>query len=276
MRVASLHVYPVKATAALDVERADLELSGLRHDRRWAVVDDMGNRLNASTHDRLLAITAQIADDATGALRLTGAGRAPLDVPVPLDGRRVAVNVTRLPTAVDAGDAAAAWFSMYLGQPARLVWQDDPALRPVAADHGGHDGDPLTLADASPILLTCTASLDQLNDWIAERVGSTDEAVPMDRFKPNIVVEGSRPPFAEDAWRRIRIGSVEYRFAEVCDRCSTTLIDRETLAHGKEPIRTLASHRKWDGKTWFGVRLIPKSAGEVAVGDPVEVLETSG
>ncbi|KRC66912.1 sulfurase [Aeromicrobium sp. Root236] len=267
MRVRSVHVYPVKATAPVDLTSAAVELAGLRDDRRWAVVDPHGVRLNATTHDRLLTVTA--TPDESGAITLTGPDRPPLVVPVPVGGPEVPVNVTRLSTMVDAGEPAAAWLSGLLGEPVRLVWQDDPARRPISQEHGGLGAEPLSLADTGPLLLTTTSSLAQLEAWIAEE--QEPQAMAMQRFRANVVVEGSEVPFAEDDWRAIHIGDVPYRFGEHCDRCMVTTIDPVTLAHGKEPIRTLARHRKWDGKTWFGIRIIPLATGKVSVGDEVTI-----
>ena len=155
----------------------------------------------------------------------------------------------------------------------RLVWLDDPARRPVGTHHGGSGTDPLSLADAGPLLLTTTASLRQLNTWVAaeraERGEPASEPLSMLRFRPNVVVDGDLEPFVEDGWQRVRIGDVEYRFGEHCDRCVMTTLDPVTLAGGKEPLRTLARHRQWDHKVWFGVRLIPLSTGWLRVGDPV-------
>jgi uncharacterized protein YcbX len=265
MRVASIHVHPVKATAPVTVPSVTVQLAGLRDDRRWAVVDGTGRPIGATTHDRLLTVTA--TPDASGALTLTHPSVPALVVPVPVDGRSIPVGVSRLPTMVDAGDAAAAWFSRVLGESVRLAWQDDPARRPISPEHGGLGAEPLSLADTAPLLLTTTASLARLDAWIAEDHGP--EPMAMGRFRPNVVVEGGDVPFAEDAWRTVRIGDVEHRFAELCDRCVVTTIDPVTLARGKEPIRTLARHRRWDGRTWFGVRLVPLTTGTIAVGDPV-------
>ncbi|KAA1397393.1 MOSC domain-containing protein [Aeromicrobium ginsengisoli] len=267
MRVQSVHVYPVKATAPVDLASAHVELAGLRDDRRWAVVDPHGARLNAPRHDRLSTVTAM--PDESGALTLTGPGGPPLTVPVPVGGPEVPVNVTRLATMIDAGDAAAAWLSVVLGEPVRLVWQDDPARRPISSQHGGLGAEPLSLADTGPLLLTTTSSLAQLEAWIAAE--HEPQVMAMQRFRPNVVVDGSDVPFAEDDWRGIHIGDVPYRFAEHCDRCVVTTIDPATLVHGKEPIRTLARHRKWDGKTWFGIRIVPLATGTVSVGDEVTV-----
>lgn len=267
MRVESIHVYPVKSTAPVDVASAAVELAGLRGDRRWAVVDAQGARLDVAVHDRLFTVTA--TPDESGALTLTAPGQPPLAVAVPSGGTDIPVNITRLPTMVDAGDEAAAWFGRVVGESVRLVWQDDPARRPMSEQHGGLGAEPLSLADAGPLLLTTTSSLAQLDAWIAE--DHEPQRMVMRRFRPNVVVDGADVPFAEDDWRDIRIGDVPYRFAEHCDRCVVTTIDPGTLAHGKEPIRTLARHRKWDGKTWFGIRIVPLATGKVSVGDEVTV-----
>lgn len=270
MRVSSVHLHPVKATAALDVQVADVELWGLRHDRRWTVVGASGRRLNATTHDRLLGVTATPAP--AGDLVLSRHGAADVEVPVPRGGACVPVDVSRSPTLMtDAGDVAAAWLSAFLGEQVRLVWQHDPSLRPIRANHGGLGGEPLSLADTAPLLLTTTASLTRLNDWIADEHGRDAPEMTMRRFRPNVVVEGSTVPFEEDGWRSIRIGDVAYRFAEHCDRCVVTTIDPFSLAHDKEPLRTLARHRRWDSKTWFGIRIIPLAVGTLSVGNRVVI-----
>ena len=93
----------------------------------------------------------------------------------------------------------------------------------------------------------------------------------MVRFRTNVVIDGVEP-FAEEQWRSLRIGDVEIRFAEVCDRCVLPTYDPETLDKSHEPTRTLAKHHSWDGKVWFGVRLIPVTTGTIQLGDTVTVL----
>jgi uncharacterized protein len=90
----------------------------------------------------------------------------------------------------------------------------------------------------------------------------------MARFRPNVVIDGE-VPFAEDSWGELCIGSVRFRRAELCDRCVITTIDPVALSRGREPLRTLARHRRWDGHTWFGTRLVPRTGGMLRVGDPV-------
>ena len=163
--------------------------------------------------------------------------------------------------------------SAAIGEPVRLVWLDDPARRPVGVSHGGQAGEPLSLADAGPLLLTTTASLALLGDWIAA-AGDEEAAriapISMQRFRPSVVVDGSDvEAFAED---QLAAGADRGRripFRRVLRPVRMTTIDPVTLVSGKEPIRTLARHRRWDGKVWFGVRLIPTSTGLVSIGDEV-------
>lgn len=269
-RVASVHVYPIKSTAGTSLAEAAVELGGLRHDRRWMVVDDGGEVVTARERRTLLSVLATPDDDG---LVIEARGRSPLHVPTPTCSPDVPVKLSRLDSATSAGAEASEWFSGLLGEHVTLVWLDDTARRPVGDHHGGSGTDPLSLADAGPLLLTTSSSLDRLQQWVdveCERRGESPSApLAMDRFRPNVVVDGDLEPFAEDGWATVRIGTVDYRVAEVCDRCVMTTIEPSTLRGGKEPIRTLARHRAWDGKTWFGIRLIPLQPGFLAVGDVV-------
>jgi uncharacterized protein YcbX len=278
MQVASVTVYPVKSARGAPLPTARVELAGLRHDRRWMVVDAEGEPVTARTHRLMYRITAGPHDD--GSITLSAADDPALPalfVRTPTKGPAVNVQLSRLPTAVGAGLTADQWLSGVLGTDVRLVWLDDPARRSVGETHGGLPGDTLSLADAGPLLLATTASLRQLTDWIATDPdpGSADQTMSLRRFRPNVVVEGTElEPFIEDSWRRVLIGEVEYRFGECCDRCVMTTLDPDTLEGGKEPIRTLSKHRRWEGKVWFGVRLIPLRTGQLTVGDPVVPLAT--
>jgi uncharacterized protein len=275
--VVRVRLYPVKSLGGVDVATADVEPWGLRGDRRWMVVDASGDVVTARERHALLSIRAT-PDDA-GGVTLEAGGRSSLHVPAPQGPVDVPVGISRLDRATAAGHEADRWLSDVLGEPVRLVWLDDPARRPVSPAHGGRAGDPLSLADAGPLLLTSTSSLARLEQWMrqeADRRGEADPvALDMLRFRPNVVIEGDVEPFAEDRWRSLRLGECTYRFAEHCDRCVITTLDPGTQRGGKEPLRTLARHRQWDGKTWFGVRLVPTSGGSLSVGDEVEVLEVA-
>ena len=173
--------------------------------------------------------------------------------------------------AVAAPDEAAAWFGAVLGRDdLRLVHVHRP--RPLSPTHA-RPGEATAFADAYPVTLASAASLRRLRDWVAETALERGEEprspLVVERFRPNLVVDGDLEPFEEDGWRRVRVGPVEFRVVKPVDRCVMTTIDPTTLERSHEPIRTLAKHRKWDGATWFAVQLVPESRGVVRVGDEV-------
>lgn len=271
MQVASLHTYPVKGCRRTDQDSAEVEPWGLAGDRRWLVVDDAdGQSVTQREAPRLVAARPSFVD---GVLRLRAEGAPDLDVPVP-DGSRdggelvpVRVHHTGL-AATPAGPAADSWFTELLDRKVRLVWLDDPTRRPIGEEYADPQ-DRVSFADAYPVLLTNTASLATLNDWLLA-AGSPEGPLPMTRFRPNIVISGA-PPWAEDDWlgRRLRIGAVTFRVAKACDRCVVTTTDQETGERGHEPLRTLGKHRNVNQLLLFGTNLIPDGTGRVAVGDPV-------
>ncbi|KJK11211.1 hypothetical protein UB45_14720 [Terrabacter sp. 28] len=283
LTVAALTTYPVKSLAGVDVAEARVEEVGLRGDRRWAVVDPAGTKVTAREEHALLGLRAEPRDG--GGIRLLdpGAGRtgdaggaATLDVEPPRGATPVAVSFTGQDRARPAGAEADAWLSERVGRPLRLVWQDDGTHRPVRPDMGGQVGDRNSLSDAAPLHVTTEPSLARLNDWLLETALERGEepaaALGQDRWRPNVVVAGGEP-FAEDGWRSVRIGDVPFRATMVCDRCVMTTIDRADLRTSKEPIRTLARHRRWEGATWFGIRLAPvlplARDATISVGDEV-------
>lgn len=273
MRLDAITVYPVKSTRGLPREEAVVQPWGLTDDRRWMVIDAEGSLVTARKHPQLLGVVATPGQP--GTIRLEGTHAEPLEADARSRRQLVPVRVWRSHLdATDAGPQASAWFAKLLDQDARLVWLDDPTRRSVDPEYGGPD-DRVNFADGYPLLATNSASLHQLDVWAAEDAAARDEAVPrpldMRRFRPSVVVD-TDDPFAEDHWRRIRVGTVEFRAVKPCDRCVMTTIDPDTLAKGKEPLRTLARHRRRDSMVLFGINLIPDGTGTIRVGDPVTVL----
>lgn len=265
VRVESLSLYPVKSLRGHQVARAEVAPWGMQGDRRWGVVDASGEPVTARQVHALLGIRAEHRP-ADGGLRLTAPGLGTLEVDPPYTGHLVAVGFSRLSQARSCATGVDAWLSEAAGERLRLVWQDDPRARTVSARHGGRPGDVLSLADAGPILLTSNASLVKLQDW----VGADGPEISMTRFRPNVVVDGTEP-FAEDLWEEISIGEVVLRRSSLCDRCVMTTIHPDTLDTGHEPLRTLARHRRWDGATWFGVRMVPVVTGTIESNTEVSV-----
>lgn len=270
MQLSAINRFPVKSCRGEAVTSALVEPWGLAGDRRWMVVDETGCVVTAREVPNLLLVRPRLVGSG---LRLEHPDLDGLAVDTP-DGRRlVDVSVWGSTLLAAVADAAAhAWISTIVGAPARLVYLDDPTRRPTNPAYT-LDSDRVSFADGYPLLLASEASLTELNRLLAEGPLAHEGPLPMTRFRPSVVVRGSSP-WEEDGWRRVRIGAAAFRVVKGCDRCVITTTDAETAARGKEPIATLARHRRWDGKTWFAVNLVPDTPGvRITVGDEVEVLE---
>jgi uncharacterized protein YcbX len=261
MRISSLHTYPVKGGHRLDHDAARVEPWGLAGDRRWMIVDPDGIGI---TQRQTPALTTLHAVPRPGGLLLNDfAVDEPTDGPVEM----IRVFRSKPPLTARLAPAATAFVSDFLGRPARLAWLADTTVRPIETH--ARAGDRVSFADGYPLLLTNAGSLEAVNDWLAE---AGDEAVPMTRFRPNVVITGARP-WAEDDWLggRLRLGEMTFRAAKACSRCLVTTIDQETGETGRQPLRALGRHRRHDDGLLFGINLIPDTApgetGFIRVGE---------
>jgi uncharacterized protein YcbX len=264
--VSGLFIYPVKSCAGIAVGEARVGVTGFDLDRRWMVVGDDGRCVTQREQPRLALVRVKVREDR---LQLEAPGLSVLEVPFqrhPGPTARVALWKDEC-DALDEGRAAAEWFSNHLCSSARLVRLADDDARPLG-NTSAQPGDRLSFADAYPLLLLSQASLDGLNRRLAL-------PVPMDRFRPNIVVTGCGP-HGEDRWRRARIGEVDFRFAKPCARCVITTTNQETGERGREPLQTLKTYRMQDGEVLFGQNLVHGGRGLVRVGDRVVVLAFDG
>ena len=273
VRLASIHIYPMKATRAVDLADSLVEPWGLAGDRRWLLVDEDSRFVSQREEPSLARVTVSYGP-AAGVISVSAPGRPGSQVAVPAaDAEPLTVTVGRsVWLAAAAGPVADAWFSAYLGRPVRLVYLDDPTRRAVDPEFG-QDGDVVSFADGYPVLLTSTSSLEELGRWLAE---DGEQPVPMTRFRPNVVVTGA-PPWAEDRWRRIRIGAVSFRVAKPCGRCVVITTDQVTGQRGSQPLKMLGRRRRFGQQLVFGQNMIPDrlpaQGGVIRVGDPVEILE---
>ncbi|WP_262060612.1 MOSC domain-containing protein [Streptomyces sp. STR69] len=266
----SIHVHPVKALRGFSPREAQVEPWGPAGDRRWALIDDGGKVVTQREHPRLALAAAELLPG--GGVRLSAPGLDPLTVPVPEPVATVAMEIfgTKV-DAVPASDSAHLWCSAYLEFGVRLVHMDHPATRRPVDPQYGLPGETVGFADGYPLLLTSEASLDALNSLIAQGDYPAEGPLPMNRFRPNAVVAGTAA-WAEDDWSRLAIGEVAFRVVKMCGRCVVTTTDQGTAERGKEPLRTLARHRRIGGRLIFGQNLVPLSTGTIRVGDPVRIL----
>jgi len=262
LTLTEINIYPVKSFAGISLDSVQLDRFGPCGDRRWMLVDECGVAITQRDDARLALIETQVLADV---LILSLQGER---IEVPFPGAAAAKCQVRVwadeVRAVDAGREAAAWLSKNLGKDCRLVFLPDDSIRPVD-DRYASAGETVSFADAFPLLLLSQASLDDLNSRL-------ETPVPINRFRPNLVVSGCEP-FAEDNWRRIRVGEVEFDLVKPCDRCVMPSIDQSTAERDTKINRVLASYRRRDGKIYFGQNLLYRKMGIVRLSSLVEVLE---
>lgn len=262
--LSNLTYYPIKACRGFDVSESRVERMGLADDRRMMVVTPEGEFLTQREHAKLALITPALKNDS---VTLSAPNFDSIQFAIKKSGTPTPVNIWKSMgvSAIDQGDETAGWLSDWLGVSVRLVHVADGFKRRLNPDYAVSTEDRTGFADGYPILIISEASLQDLNSKL-------DSALPMNRFRPNIVVKDCEP-FAEDTWKRIRIGDVELALVKPCPRCEVTTIDKETLEQSKEPLKTLGAYRKQKGGAMFGMNVIPLNEGDIKVGMNVEILE---
>lgn len=265
IRITGIHLYPLKSAAAFSVHEAAVDRIGLAGDRRWMLIDSAARALTQREVPRLARIHAVPSID--GSLEVVALGMPPLRVAVPSAEAGLIESVVhnRSARGVPTGKRPEAWFSEFLEVGCRLLYLPPEPGIAVAAPWGSA-GDSTAFTDGFPILVIGEGSLDELNRRLAE-------PVPMDRFRPNLVVGGTAP-FAEDSWDTIGIGPLRLKAVKPCPRCVITTVDQVTGVPDPsgEPLATLAGFRKRDGKVWFGMNLLHEGIGRIQLGDEVRVI----
>jgi uncharacterized protein YcbX len=263
--VASLHVYPIKSCAALDLLAVRFDELGPLYDRRFMLVDENGRFLTQREVPKLAVITPRLGPTA---LVVSAPDMPQLKVPMTQrDAKMREIEVWRFKgPAEDAGENAADWFGSLLGRPCRLVRWSEQALRQVNPAHARTQS-ATAFTDGYPVLLMNEASVADLSQRAGKRI-------PMNRFRPNLVVKDA-PAYAEDGWRKIRCGELELDVVKPCSRCAITTTDQARGEREKEPLATLATYRERDGEVYLGQNCVHLGDGSIRVGDSVEVLETA-
>lgn len=264
--VSELNIYPIKSCGGISVREAAVVERGFQYDRRWMVTDRNGMFLTQRNHPKLaLAVTSLNGNHILITSSNLDQVRIPLELPegetIPVEVWGSQVNALRGPKEADG------WFSVLLGHPCLLVHMPSTAIRTVSHS-SALKSDHIAFPDAFPFMLLSEASLDDLNGRLAE-------PVPMNRFRPNIVVRGCAP-YEEDTWRDLRIGSLPFLGAKPCARCTTTTVDQATAVKGVEPLQTLASYRNRNGDVLFGQNLLHRAKGVLRIGDILTPLQWEG
>ena len=263
--VSALTIYPIKSCGGISLKIAKAGPRGFYGDRAFMVIDPSGCFITQREQPHMALITPSLKED-DGVLTVKAPGMEEMTITATGTGKRHEVVIWRDScSGIDQGDAAAEWFSTYLGMACRLVAMPENYIRYVDPRYALNGRDQVGFADGYPFLLITQASLDDLNARLKQ-------PIPMNRFRPNIVVQNTLP-YAEDLWRRIRIGNMTFRIVKACARCAIPTTDQVTATRGKEPLKTLSTYRNATRGVVFGQNLIHENEGIINLGDSVEIME---
>jgi hypothetical protein len=265
LTLASMYIYPVKSLGGLSLRESLTTQRGLMYDRRFMVVDDAGGFLTQRALPAMATIWTDIED---GMLTLAAPDLDTVSVPLqPAHEAFFDVQVwSSTVRAHEVSPEANRFLSNYLGINCRLVYMPDASERKVSTDYA-KNAEIVSFADGYPFLLVSEESLADLNSRMTQ-------PIPMNRFRPNLVVRGCAP-YAEDTWKEIRIGDATFRIAKPCTRCQITTTDQATgEVLGPEPLRALATYRNSPEGVMFAQNALPVRLGKIRVGDAVEILSS--
>ncbi|BCL82523.1 MOSC domain-containing protein [Ktedonobacteria bacterium brp13] len=262
--LSQIRIYPIKGCNGTDVQEAQMDARGLRYDRRWLLINELGLGLQQFDNPRLSQIVVSLEDDA---LLLQAPGMPFLSIPLQLPRIRSFVTVRWYQgkcQALPVSEEADVWFQQFLHIPCQLVFMPESTPRFVAPEYTiNHD---LAAFTSFPYHLLNAGSLEDLNQRL-------DTPVSVERFRPNLVVSGA-PAFAEDSWHTFQINAQLFHVVQPCNRCAIVTVDAGTGTRtNTEPLTTLAHYRTFNRKVLFGQYLISEDiAGTLCVGDPLHVL----
>lgn len=262
--LSEINIYPVKSLAGISLTSWQVIKTGFLYDRKWMLIDSQGQFLSQRRLPKMALIKTALTDEQ---LILSAPDQIDLVLSLtPSNGEEIISTIWHDQCAARSiSQEADLWFSRFLETDCRLVYLPDEEIRPVDTKYA-QVTDQVAFSDGFPFLLIAENSLVALNQ--AMQLDLT-----MNRFRPNLVIAGC-PAYAEDSWREILIGEINFRLPKPCSRCAVPTIDPETAQTGKEPLMTLNRLRKWQNKVYFGQNAIHNQCGTLSVGDSVQILLT--
>ena len=272
MQLSEINIYPIKSLGGISLKEAVVEEKGLQYDRRWMLVDETGKFFTQREFPKMATLKVSLANDG---LKVISAENETIEIPFePTSDDELSVTIWNSKCqAVSYDETINSWFSNQLETDCRLVIMPEDSRREVNPVYAVHKyQDVVSFADGYPVLLIGEGSLNDLNSRL-------ENPLPMNRFRPNLVVKDSES-FAEDGWKKIKVGDCVFHIVKPCERCVMTTVDQQNgVSDGKEPLKTLSTYRlvKKDGesKILFGQNLIAEKPGaNLKIGDKIEILES--
>lgn len=265
IKLSDLYIYPIKSLGGIRVDQSRVLKPGLEYDRRWMLVDLDGNFLSQRSLPKMALLAMEWN---SGGFLIKDKLNPKENIPLPLQPKTDIIKKVRIwndeVEGILVDPAISRWLQSKLQTPCELVFMPITTIRPIEEKYAVSD-ESLSFADAMPYLLISQASLDYLNTKLKI-------PIPMDRFRPNLVVSGTEP-FEEDLWDCIQIGSVRFKITKPCARCVMTTVSQESAQSGKEPLATLSTFRKVGNNIFFGQNMIPLDDGIISQHDEVKLIK---
>lgn len=261
MKLQDIYIYPIKSLGGVRLEKAEVQVKGLKYDRRWLLIDEHNKFITQRKLHHMALLKVELKEEG---LEIFHKQQPQKKIFIPFELRTgKKLNVEIWEDTVEAelvGGQADSWFSDILGIACRLVLMPLKTERKLKPEYAVND-ESVSFADSMPYMVIGQGSLDELNERLLE-------PVTMDRFRPNFVFSEGEP-FEEDSWEEVQIGSCTFKITKPCARCVLITVDQQTAKKGKEPLKTLASYRMVGNKVMFGQNMLALSLGKIAIGDEV-------
>jgi uncharacterized protein YcbX len=265
LTISELHIYPIKSLRGISVKSTKATDRGFEYDRRWMLVDHFGGFMTQREYPQMALINVEIDDKGLNVYHRNRKNLRKHFIPLNISKS----NVITVPiwddtcSALLVGSDSDKWFSEALDVECKLVYQPFESRRTVDQKYAKENA-LVSFADGYPFLIISQASLDDLNSKL-------DEPLPMNRFRPNIVFTGG-DPYQEDNMKTFKVENIIFYGVKPCARCAIITTNQETAERLHEPLKTLATFRKFENKVLFGMNLLHEGNGEVNVGDKIEIL----
>ncbi|MBN1302113.1 MAG: MOSC domain-containing protein [Melioribacteraceae bacterium] len=265
--LSEIYIYPVKSLGGISLLEAEVTDKGLKHDRRFMLVDNEGKFLSQRRIPEMSLLQCGISGSQ---LEIFHKHLKDKQIVISLtdnfvrSGKFLDVFMWNETIKVyECSLAISRWFSDILNVECRLVYMPDNSLRPVDRKYA-HKNENTSLSDGYPFLIIGQESLNLLNSKL-------DKKVSVNRFRPNFVFTGGNP-HDEDKWEQFKIKDITFRPVKPCARCSITTVNQDTAELGNEPLKTLSFYRRSENnKVLFGMNLLHEGRGVVVAGDTLDV-----
>lgn len=264
--ISELYIYPIKSLGGIQVNEVQITDRGFEYDRRWMLVNANNRLLTQREHASMALLQTALVNDGIEVYQKNKPEQKAL-IPFAAE-QKERINVTVFDDVCEAviiSSEINEWFSNYLQIPCKLVYMPDDSLRKVDSRYAKEERNITAFSDGYPILMISKASLADLN-------GKLSEVLPINRFRPNLVIDGV-PAFEEDSMEHFTINGISFYGVKPCARCVITTINQQTIEKDKEPLKTLATYRMKNNKIYFGQNVIPATVGKIKIGDNVTILK---